>query len=228
MARVDYLGAKFEANASIATNRGATSASAGASGSLVAMGGHVFASRRIYDGFAVVDTNGISHVPIKRENNLVGTTDDNGVMLVTQLGAYRNNKISIDPLDLPAQLRVPKTDQNIVPTDRAGQLVKFDIERIRSASVKLVDLDGQPLALGSRAVVSFIKDEKDTARPQKQDTVSIVGYEGTTYFESLDEHNRIEVYMPSGRTCVATVDWPNTSTVNEIPVIGPITCQRGK
>lgn len=223
MARVDYLGSKFEANAAIANNQGTTSTSLGASGSLIVMDGHLFASRRIYDGFAVVSTNGIADVPIKRENNLVGTTDKDGVMLVTQLGSYRNNKVSIDPLSLPAQYRIPSTDQNVVPTDRAGTLIKFDIKRIRSANVLLVDTTGQPLALGSRA---FSKPISDNGEAQSvSGNSAVVGYDGATYFETLGVRNQIDATLPNGSRCIATLDWPQSTPVNEIPVIGPVTCQ---
>ncbi|MDR2333337.1 MAG: fimbria/pilus outer membrane usher protein [Burkholderiaceae bacterium] len=225
MARVDYLGNKFEANAAVANNLGHTSASIGASGSLIAMDGHLFASRRIYDGFAVVSTNGVSDVPIKRENNLVGSTDKNGVLLVTQLGAYRNNKVSIDPLSLPAQYRIPAPDQNVVPTDRAGTLIKFDIERIRSASVLLVDAGGQSLALGSRAVAFPVSEGQKSKGIASSAKPTVVGYGGATYFETLAAHNRIEVTLPEGDQCTATLDWPEASPANEIPVMGPIICQ---
>ena len=223
MARVDYLASRFEANAAVASNSGKTSASLGASGSLIAMDGHLFASRRILDGFAVVSTNGIADVPIRRENNLIGSTDKDGVMLVTQLGAYRNNKVSIDPLSLPAQYRIPAPDQNVVPTDRAGTLIKFDIQRIRSASVLLVDTQARPLALGSRAVARPAAKDA-TAGP---DNAAVVGYDGATYFETLSAHNRIEVTLPDGQSCTALLDWPDASPVDTIPVIGPLTCQPG-
>src|SRR5690606_30425066 len=68
---------------------------AGASGALVAMGGGVFASRRLNDGFAVVSTSGIPAVPVGGENRLVGETDDEGRLLVPLLQSYPRNRISI-------------------------------------------------------------------------------------------------------------------------------------
>ena len=218
-ARADYLAQHFEANASIASNQGISSPSAGASGSLVLMDGHLLASRRIYDGFALVSTNGLANVPIKRENNSAGQTSEQGLLLVTQLGAYRNNRISIDPMQLPAQFKVPQPELNIVPTDRAGTLVKFDLQRIRSASIVLHDASGQPVATGSRAVVQ--DHSRDAATIS-----SIVGYDGMVYFEQLAADNRITVNLPDGGQCTAHARWPDTAkSVNEIPVIGPITCR---
>ena len=221
-ARVDYLARQFEANAIVANNGGNTSAAIGASGALIGMGGHVFASRRIYDGFAVVSTNGVAQVPIKRENNVIGRTNDDGVMLVTQLGAYRNNKLSIDPLALPAQLRVPAPDQQIVPTDRAGTMVVFDIQHIHSASVILVDAQGTPLPVGSTALVRAAPTPSGPM-PPKAGNVSVVGFDGATYFEQLEPRSTLEVRTPDGQLCQAVVAYPEVAP-SSVPVIGPIAC----
>ncbi|MBF5002811.1 fimbria/pilus outer membrane usher protein [Diaphorobacter caeni] len=218
-ARVDYLASKFEANASITSDHGNTSTAFGAAGSLVFMDSHLFASRRIYDSFAVVSTNGIPDVPIKRDNTLIGHTNSSGRMLITDMGAYRNNKLSIDALALPAQLKVPTPDQNIVPTDRAGTLVKFDIERIHSASVILVDENAKPLPLGSRAQATGSKTTAPTP------LTSIVGHDGMTYFENVDARARIQVYLAGGGQCQAEVVIPEGETT-DIPLVGPVVCKK--
>src|SRR6185312_10298324 len=105
--------------------------------------------RQIYNGFAVVSTDGVPNVPVKLENNLIGTTDKHGRLLVTPLNAYQNNKLSIDPMDLPADVRIAQVDTIATPTDRAGTLVRFGITPIRAASIILVDANGKPLPLGS-------------------------------------------------------------------------------
>lgn len=52
------------------------------SGSLVWMDNAVFASNRINDAFVLVSTKGYPQVPIRYENQLMGSTDDNGHLLV--------------------------------------------------------------------------------------------------------------------------------------------------
>ncbi|WP_331994739.1 fimbria/pilus outer membrane usher protein, partial [Dyella sp.] len=49
-----------------------------AAGALVLMGGGVFAARYINNGFAVVSTGGVANMPVKLENNPIGTTDRHG------------------------------------------------------------------------------------------------------------------------------------------------------
>ena len=220
-ARLDYLGQNFEANATVASSSGTTSTAAGFSGALVGMGGHVFASRRLYDGFALVSTNGIPNVPIKRENNLIGRTDSDGMLLVTQLGAYRNNKISIDPMRLPGQLRVPAPDQLVVPTDRAGTMVTFAIDRIQSASVILHDSSGQAMPLGS--VARLIQAPNMPAGAPPRNTASLVGFDGVTYFENLPSSSTVEVRTPEGQLCRVDLTYPDTPP-GQVPMMGPVRC----
>ncbi len=220
-AQVDYVGRKFEANAAVARSSGMNSGALGASGALVFMDGHAFASRRIYDSFAVVSTNGVPDVPIKRENLVIGRTDDRGVMLVPQLLAYQNNKLSIDAMNLPAQMRVPAVDQWVAPTDRSGVLVAFDLQTVRSGTVILHTTNGAPLPIGSLVSLSNGTDLPST--PAGTHT-GVVGYDGATFFDSLQQHNRLTAYLADGTRCQADVEWPGTKPY-EVPTLGPIICK---
>src|SRR5690606_15139936 len=79
-----------------------TTAYANANGGLVFVRRHAYAMRRIDDAFGVVDTSGFAGIPVRLENRIIGETDANGLMLVSRLNAWQANRISIDPLDLPA------------------------------------------------------------------------------------------------------------------------------
>ena len=182
---------------------------ADATGALVWMGGHVFAARRVDDAFAVVSTDGIAAVPVKLENRVIGTTDDDGMLLVTRLDAYQRNQLSIDPMDLPANVHIARVDAAVTPSDRAGTLVRFDITPIRSASVIVHDAAGHALPLGSKV------------RIDGQSGVALVGYDGVVYLETLQAHNRLDAETPSG-PCSAQFDYPQET--RSIPEIGPLTC----
>lgn len=183
------------------------------SGSLVMMGGQLFAARQINNGFAVVSTRGVPDVPVLLSNNPVGKTGADGMLLVTSLNAYQNNKISIDPMDLPADMYAGITDGYAVPSDRAGTLLTFDIVRRRSAVVILNDETGKPLAPGSEARL-----QGQQAEP------AVVGFDGETYFTGTDRHNRVVVETPQGK-CHVRFDLPEDAT--GIPRAGPFTCRRG-
>lgn len=185
---------------------------ASANGALVLMGGHAFASRSVNDAFAVISTDGVGGVPVKLENRLIGRTDEDGMLLVTPLNAWQRNKLSIDPMDLPANMRIDAVDQTATPRDRSGTRVRFGIATVRSALLILRDESGQPLPLGSSVSVEGMADSG-----------AVVGYDGETYVEALGARNRLRVQTPGG-ACSVVFDYPAAG--DAIPRIGPLICLR--
>lgn len=187
---------------------------ASASGALVLMSGGLFATRDVSDGFAVVSTDGLAGVPVKLENRVVGTTDASGRLLVTRLNAWQYNRIGIDPMDLPANVRVSDTEQNATPSDRAGALVHFALRPVRAALLVLHDAQGRPLPLGSR--VTAIGDRAPTMQ-------AIVGYDGELYLDDLQQHNQLRLRPPEGgAACGLRFELPPAA--HGIQRIGPLTC----
>ena len=207
---LDYLGPWGRYAAGINAQPGSNYAYGNANGALVFMDGRPFAARQIYDAFALVSTAGVPDVPVRLENRPIGRTDGHGHLLVTPLGAYQNNKLGIDPMGLPAALRIERVDAIAAPSDRAGTLVEFAIEPVRAALVTLHDGAGQPLALGSGVQVN---GRAGTA---------IVGYDGEVYLDTLAEHNRLRVQTPKG-ACTARFDH-SPQADGAIPRIGPLAC----
>jgi len=210
LAEVGLINDNGRYGAGIASQRGDQYGYANASGSVVLMGGHAFMARNIYDAFAVISTDGIAGVPVKLENRVIGRTDADGMLLVTRLNAWQRNKLSIDPMDLPANMRIDAVDQVAAPRDRSGTRVRFGVTPIRAALVILHDADGKPLPLGSAVNVNG-----------RQDGDAMVGYDGETYLDTLDTHNRIRVQTPAG-SCVAAFDYSDAT--DALPRIGPLTC----
>ncbi|MFC6841477.1 fimbria/pilus outer membrane usher protein [Xanthomonas theicola] len=184
---------------------------ASASGSLVWMQGHTFAARDIADAFALVSTDGYAEVPVRLENRPIGVTDRNGILLVTPLQSWQRNRLSIDALDLPADLRVDRVEASVTPRQHSGLQVRFGLQRIRAATVVLQDAQGRALALGS------------TVRVHGQDAPpAVVGYDGETFLDNLQPHNRLDVVTPDG-PCRAEFDYPDASA--PLPRVGPLACR---
>lgn len=214
LAELNYLGRYGQVQAGVSSYDSNYSTFASGTGSLVMMGGGLFAARQINDGFAVVSTDGIADVPVLLQNNVIGTTNRRGLLLISPLNAYQDNKIGIDPMDLPADLRIDQVSMSATPTDRAGTLVAFGITQARSASVILVDSDNKPIEIGSQVRLITKKDAPS----------AIVGFDGEVYLDTLDEHNALEVTTPSGDICKASFDYQKQG--DGIPLLGPFTCQR--
>ena len=216
LAELSYLGRYGRVQAGVSVNDDSYVTYASGTGSLVMMGGGIFPTRQINSGFAVVSTNGIANVPVLLQNSPIGTTNSRGLLLVSPLNAYQSNKIGIDPLDLPADLRIDKVNIDATPTDRAGTLVNFVITPVRSASVALVDSDNEPLPLGSQ-----VRQLTNTTVPS-----TIIGFDGEVYLDTLDEHNVLEIINPSGEICTVSFDYQKQG--DEIPLLGPLICQKVK
>lgn len=210
LGEIDYLGRYGRLAAGVNDFTGNRYAYADATGALVFMGGHPFAARHIDDAFAVVSTDGVAGVPVKLENRAIGTTDSNGMLLVVPLNAYQNNQLAIDPMQLPADVRIDRVKTLATPSDRAGTLVRFGITPIRAASLILVDAAGQPLPLGSLVRLNARRGEP-----------ALVGFDGAVYLDALDTHNVLNVDTPAG-ACRVSFDYRKDA--GGIPQIGPLRC----
>jgi outer membrane usher protein len=210
-AEMGYRGQNGEVIAGVQSFAGGSYGYADFSGALVFMDRQFFAARHIDDAFAVVSTNGVAGVPVKLENRPIGVTNSSGDLLITLLNAYQRNKLSIDPMHLPANVDIERVDAEVVPSDRAGALVKFGIVPVRAASVILHDGAGKAIEVGSSVSL------KGSSAP-----AMVVGYDGIVYLEGLGEHNVLEIQTSHGN-CTAHFDYhPEGETV---PVIGPLVCR---
>ncbi|MBS0528355.1 MAG: fimbrial biogenesis outer membrane usher protein, partial [Proteobacteria bacterium] len=178
-------------------------------GSLVAMGGGVFAANRIDDSFAVVET-GVPNVEVSSENRPIGKTDASGRLLVTQLRSYQDNKITINTSNLPVDAEIGTTKEIVVPADRSGVRVKFPIKTNANAAVVIIVMaDGTPVAAGTKGTLS-------------DGSAFFVGYDGRAFVSGLSHHNVATISLPAA-SCHAPFDFsPKRGAQVEI---GPVVCR---
>ncbi|MDR2306304.1 MAG: fimbria/pilus outer membrane usher protein [Paucimonas sp.] len=184
---------------------------ADASGSLVLMDAGLFAANRIDDAFVVVSTSGYADVPVRYENQLVGSTDRGGHLLVPYSSGYYRGKYEIDPMGLPADVLASQVEQRVAVRRGSGYLLEFPLKRVLAASLVLVDGDNQVLKLGSRV------------RHQESAGEAVVGWDGLVYLENLAPHNRLAVDKADGGQCQVAFDLPEGQ--GPIPLIGPLVCR---
>ncbi len=206
-----YLGRYGKVYGGYSTLSGSQSGYLGADGSLVMMGGSLFAAQTISNGFAVVSTDGIPDVPVLLQNNPVGISNSSGMLLVTSLNSYQENEISINPLDLPANMRIDPVNAMAIPADRSGAMVNFTVKPVKSALIILQDAQGHVIPEGSTAVLTSAHGQR-----------AVLGFDGMVYFDTLDMHNTLRVTTSTG-ACSAQFDYPEKA--RDIPQIGPLTCQ---
>lgn len=201
-AQLSGLGRYGAWNAGLLYQRGegaipdSTTGFAGASGSVLLMEKHLFAMRRVDDAFALVSTDGVAGVPILQENRLVGFTDEDGLLLVNRLNAWQNNRLSIDPLQAPTDVRLGRTDMLAVPASRSGMLARFPMRPTLSIQATVTDVDGRPIAAGSSVWTT-------DADPATAPALTVVGYDGLLYLQDLTPGAGIRIRHNGGYCEVA-------------------------
>lgn len=185
---------------------------ASASGALVLMQGALRGLRRVDDAFALVSTSGIAGVPVRLENRLVGHTDERGLLFVTQLNAYQDNRLSIDTAGLPADLRIERELLTAVPPSRGGMLALFGLQPVLALQLSLRDAHGAALAAGSP-----VRLEPGGAAP-----LTVVGYDGLVYLESPAPGSVLRVTGEAGECRVVL---PPALPPGGIADLGVLTCR---
>lgn len=203
LAEIGALGTHGRYSAGVSRDSGQTFAYANASGSLVWMAGSVFAAREVPDAFAVVST-GRPGVPVLLENRPIGVTDAKGLLLVTPLLSWQRNRLTIDTLGLPADLRADQVETLATPRQGAGMRVDFTLRQSRGALATLLDAQGQPLPLGARVQGDGV-------------TSTVVGHDGQAWLEFSADAPTLLIDSEQGR-CRVQVQRPEAGVRRLAPV----------
>jgi outer membrane usher protein len=182
-----------------------------AMGSIVLMDNELFAANKINDAFVVISTDGHPDVPVNYENQPVGKTNRNGYLLVSGVSAYYPASYSINTLNLPADTRLKETERRVAIRRHSGYLVDFPMEQERVASVILHDAQGQAIPVGSQV--------RRASR-----SAAVVGYDGIAWLENLTDVNPLEVILPEGKRCYATLSI-GANPEHKLQTFGPLTCR---
>lgn len=182
--------AEYTASTSGGVDR-ATRADAQMDGAVVLAGEGLFFANRITDSFAIVDV-GAPEVDVTHENRPVGRTGRNGKLLVSDLRAFQENRIAIDPSNLPINTSINATREIVVPGQRVGVNVRFEGAGASNAAlVTFRDARGAVLPLGS------------SGQLDGRDEPFLVGYDGQSYVDGLTAQNHAVIELPTGERCEA-------------------------
>lgn len=209
-ASVQYSGSHATINGGVEMQDNRFRATTYVEGAIVAMGGGVFASRRIDSSFAVVHGAG-ADTPVLVDTRHIATTNKAGRALVPDLPSFQASTLAIDPSELPIDVEPARTQAVVVPGDRAGVIVEFGVARVAEATVILVDAAGKLLPVGAFVTVAGAKEP------------AVVGYDGRAYLTGLSKHNSIRVEREGAPDCTAQFDF--VPVAGGQALIGPVTCQ---
>lgn len=179
------------------------------SGALVLTASGLDFTNSVNDSYALVKTGGIGGIPVLYENRPVGLTRSNGTLMVPYLRGFDSNRLSIDTINLPADVEADHSEMFVRPQSHSGTVVDFGLRRSMAAVVMLQDASGKPLPLGATVRLSTGVD-------------AVVGNDGTVYLTGLAKENALTAELSDGALCRATFAYH--AMAGDIPVIGPIPC----
>jgi outer membrane usher protein len=151
-----------------------------ASGALVTVGGHAFATRPVEQGFGLIEVPGRAGVRGYVNNQEVGHTDGDGDLLVPEMIPYYANRVSIADEDLPMDFKIDATERLLAPPLRGGAVARFDVERLRAVTGSVV-----MSVAGTDVDPSFGEMLVHAGGAGTDDKVSPLGRHGEFYFEGL-------------------------------------------
>ena len=206
-----YLGQRGVVTTDISRNPNQTALRLGASGGVVLADGHVFATQRLQDSFAVAEVKGYGNIGVGLGSNVQTHTDASGTALVLRLSPYQNNQIRLDASELPINAEIDSIEQYAVPAYRSAVKITFPVRSGRGALLKIVLDDGEVAPAGAVVQIEGDKEEFYVAR------------RGEAFVTGLQAKNRLTLSW-NGQQCTFDVTLP-AETADEFPRLGPLACK---
>ena len=205
-----YYGRYGTVTGDISTTTDQTAVRLGANGGIIATDGHVFATQRVTDSFALAEVKDYADVGVGIGNNVQTKTDKKGVAIIPRLSAYQNNSIRLKADDLPVSAELDSIEQDVVPAWRSGVKVNFPVRSGRGALIKIKLDDGEAAPAGAIAHIENDKQEFYVAR------------RGEAFVTGLQTKSRV-IMNWKGQQCQIEITLPPEQR-DEIPRLGPLLC----
>ena len=206
-----YLGQRSVVTADISRNPNQTALRLGANGGVVLADGHVFATQRLLDSFALVEVKGYGNIGVGLGSNVQTHTDASGIAMIPRLSPYQSNQLRLDATELPINAEIDSIEQYAVPAYRSAVKITFPVRSGRGALLKIVLDDGDVAPAGAIAHIEGDKEEFYVAR------------RGEAFITGLQAKNRVTLSW-NGQQCTFDVTLP-AETADGFPRLGPLACK---
>lgn len=206
-----YAGRYGRLTGDVSASRDQTALRLGASGGVVWADGHVFASQRVSDSFALVEVAGYPDISVSLGGQQQGRTDASGVAMMPRLLAYQSNSVRLDARELPISAELDSIEMSTVPSWRSAVKVVFPVRVGRGALLRIVLDDGEAAPAG--AVVQNDGDKQEF----------YVARRGEAFLTGLLSTNRITLKWKDQK-CQFEATLPPVSK-DDIARVGPLVCK---
>lgn len=164
--------------------------------------GMAFTSGSVNNGAAVVDVQGISGVKVRQGGNtsLLGTS------IVSSIQPYTENRIDLDPQDLPDDVTIGELSKSFIPEKGAVIRLKYDVFKGKQVIFNLKKADGSNLPFGT--VVSLAGTNNTNT--------GIVDDDGRVYFAGVPEKGSLRASFGKDKTCDMSFNLKNNIKENQM------------
>jgi outer membrane usher protein len=212
--RIEYQGRHGRVAAGHESVGGVSGTSLAASGAVVAIGGALFASRPVEDGFAVIRVPGVKGVRGYLSNQEVGRTNGRGDLLVPNVLPYYANRLGISDQDVPLDRGLTGTERAVATPYRGGAVVVFDAEQVKGVTGTIT------LAFADRTVVPEFGDLVVSVGDREVE--SPIGHQGVFYLEGLAAGRYTATVRHHGSACSFSIVVPATAA--PVADLGAVRC----
>ena len=175
------------------------------SGGIAAIGGGVYFSRPLEDGFAVIDAHGAAHLRVFLNNQYVGSTNRRGALLVPGLLPYYGNSIGLSTKDAPLNLSIAKDYELVAPRYHGGMLVRFVTSTLETfVGSIVVQHSGSAFAPGYGEL---------TLRGKSRDYRSDLTESGGFYLENVPAGSYVATVKYRDGVCTFDIALPQTKAL---------------
>ncbi|ENC0564834.1 fimbrial biogenesis outer membrane usher protein [Escherichia coli] len=183
-----------------ATNQATSSFNAYHGGSLLITKHGITIGQEINQSSAILTAPGASNTGVTTRTGV--KTNINGNAIVSGLSPYKENIVSLNPLELPDNVEVAQTDIKVIPTAGAIVEARFKTNIGGKGFFYLKTISDKPVPFGS--VVSVKKNNT---------TAGIVGEDGEVFLSGLPESGVLEVKWGKKLSNSCSVEF-NKSNIN--------------
>jgi len=188
-----------------------------AAGGIVAIGGTIFPTRAVGQGFALLRVPGVEGVTGFSSNQPIGRTNARGDLLIPEILPYYGNRVGIADTDVPLDYEIGATEKNVAPPYRGGAVILFPVQRLRVvAGSLLLEISGQTV-VPSYGRLTLSVGVKKLELP--------IGRGGDFYLENVDPGLYIGTVEFRAAACNFTIEVPQA----QLPFanLGTLRCRVG-
>jgi outer membrane usher protein len=196
--------------------RGNDTVTATVTGAVVSIGGGLYFTRPVGDGFALIRVPGVAGVPGYLSNQEVGRTNARGNLVIPGLLPYYANDIRIGTDGIPFNYSIGTRQETVAPPYRSGAIVTFPVVRIQVFTGRLRVRAGDRTMVPSYGELIVITKTTRFSSP--------LGSAGDFYFENLPPGNYAAEVGHSGGTCRFDLHIPTSD--NTFVDLGEMICRQ--